>query len=338
MFNDLKREIEKDFDLKKNYFDIIDKATKKNKIKSLQIMSLASVACLIAIVIVGTNLATEKKEIPKTIEATETQEILDFENMQYVKQEANIDESNIEEFLGEYKFSGDGKVTKVYAIKGFSKDYFVATKADGDENYDVYQKKSYDADDLEMFAEDFKLRESAVFGKVVTCVGTDMNKYYDVDNNVILEILLGNYETSEPKTNLDGIENATISIDVSIPELGYEDKVIGIGKDGYLSTNLYKKGEIYVGEDRFIALLDYLTYEFDGEKDSIGKGDDGIVEMTITSGSGVVSDFITGEEIEKLREKHGYTNTTSGYTPPSIANEVEPSHWDPESKQLVYPD
>lgn len=335
MFNDLKREIEKDFDLKKNYFDIIDKATKKNKIKSLQIMSLASVACLIAIVIVGTNLSIKRNKTPKIIDTKDVKEVLNFEDVQYVKQEANIDESNIEELLGEYQLTGEGKITKVYAIKGFSKDYFVATKTDGDEDYDLYQKKSYDADDLEKFAEDFKLRESAVFGKVVTHVGSDINKYYDVDNNVILEILLGNYETSEPKTNLDGIENATISIDVSIPELGYENKVIGIDKNGYLSTNLFKKGKIYVGEDRFIALLDYLTYEFDGDKDSIGEGEVVGVKITLTSGTGVVSDFITKEEIH---EKNGYTNTTTGYTPPSVANEVELPHWDPESKQLVYPD
>lgn len=206
MFNNLKKEIEKDFDKEKNFATILSKVEGVSSMKKFKIQYALIPICVIIITVIGVSWSgifkqnqetidedskwTIKKVYVDSLEETEDGitvlphwdemtiiqqfSLLEFNGKQYDGKQGEVPEEMIGDILGTATLSGfdeytDTTYTKgasIYTINTISQECAVAIQFEGTTEYYPYINAYYRPKTLGDFINDLNLKELVSFGSI----------------------------------------------------------------------------------------------------------------------------------------------------------------------------
>lgn len=204
MYNNLKKEIEKDFNKEKNYNAIIFRKEEVINMKKIILKYILAPVCIIIIALIGirksnlfnlkNNTTNNIKEwkikevyidgelenidaiIPKWEEMSITEKFnsVEYNNGVYLSKKTKIANDRIEKNIGTSTFTGHdsytnsdyNKIGNLYKIKNLSQKCVIAVQFENDNDYYVYANILYKPETLKEFMEDLKLKEIVSFGKI----------------------------------------------------------------------------------------------------------------------------------------------------------------------------
>lgn len=168
---------------------------------------------------------------------------------------------------------------EVYKISEVAENFAVAVKFAESDKYYVYGKGFYTPDTLEGFINDLNLKDNLSFGGKITCKNwKDDNKTSDEVtfegdvNKAVWDILLSDIQ-NVPITLMDADEDTkytlnrgkTMHIGISVNLFGYNNIVMNVDENGYLTTNILSSGKyFYIGEEKAKEFIDYVEKNFEG--------------------------------------------------------------------------
>ena len=171
---------------------------------------------------------------------------------------------------------------QAYSIKGISSSCALALRFDGGEEYYAYINTLYQPATLEDITAGLNFKDNAQFGFVSF---NSWKIYAGVSYDAVYEMLLSDgsiekaYDSYNSYELYDGHERA-LSMGVSIPLLGIENKAIDLTRDGYLRTNILGVGTAYyIGEDRVNDFISYVTENCDPVIVCVFPYNDDVVEI-----------------------------------------------------------
>ena len=167
---------------------------------------------------------------------------------------------------------------EVYKISKVSESFAVAVKFAESDKYYVYGKGIYTPDTLEGFINDLNLKDNLSFSGKITCTNwkddgkpsDDITFEGDV-NKVVWDMLLT--DTDIPITLMDADKDLkytlnrgkTMHIGISVNLFGYNNIVMDVDENGYLTTNILSIGKyFYIGKEKSKEFMDYVEKNFEG--------------------------------------------------------------------------
>lgn len=167
----------------------------------------------------------------------------------------------------------------VYKISKVSEGFAVAVKFAESDKYYVYGKGFYTPDSLESFVSDLNLHENLSFsGKITSKIWMDDGKLRDDVtfegdvNKAVWDILLSDIQ-NVPITLMDADEDIkytfnrgkTMNIGISVNLFGYNNIVMNVDENGYLTTNILSSGKyFFIGKEKAKEFIDYVEKNFEG--------------------------------------------------------------------------
>ena len=217
MFNNIKKEIEKDFDKEKNYNTILSRVERVSNMKSFKVRYALIPLCVIIIAVLGISqidlFKTDKQQItsgskqwptkeiyvnnlteddmaiiPRWDELTICQQfsIVEYNGSNYDCKYGEVPATSIGENLGNAILNGYDTYTEkaytknasLYAINTISQECAIALQFDGTTEYYAYINAYYKPETLGDFINDLNLKEFLSFGSV-----DYKNQYTDDEGN-----------------------------------------------------------------------------------------------------------------------------------------------------------
>ena len=227
--------------------------------------------------------------IPHWEDMTISQQYIEatFMENKYTTKQTDIDNSNIEKYIGIATLKGHDVYTQidyetkgnVYSIKGINKECAIAIQFENNSGYYVYANLYYRPETLRQFVEDLNLKDTAFFGLIYYNYWEQNSKgekeysrikFLNVDNEKIWNMLFDNLELENvyaDDAKFLAHYDYEILVTVNVPLLGYNNISIQLTDKGYMITNILdtRKG-FYIGEDKVRAFLEYLKNNYDGYK------------------------------------------------------------------------
>ena len=189
----------------------------------------------------------------------------------------------------EYTNSEYAANAEIYEIKGISSKCAAAVKYDGDEKYYVCRNPHYKPETLGQFMNDLSLKENLTFvffsgkqmknGKVICDV-----EYTNVDKAKVWELLFSDTAAKAVKDYDSMYFEKAADISVNLKLLGYENILLAVTRDGYLTTNILDTGKaFYIGKPAAEKFLSYLEkdckttvkHKYDYSEPAGNTGDEG---------------------------------------------------------------
>ena len=291
---------------------------------------------------------SETAIVPKWDEMSISQQFYEvvYNNNRYSSKITKISNNNILRNIGNATLTGYDTYTEtsynknaeLYSIKDIEEKCAIAIKFVGDTDYYVYVNSYYRPTTLGEFMKDLNLEEIASFGVIhYNYWDEDLQEninveFYGVDNKIIWQKLFNNknleniYSDNDIGKYTSEKITQSISIEVNIPLLGYENISLSLTDKGYLLTNILDTGKgFYIGEDKVQEFLNYIKDNYDGYKiiyvDESGKKitdnsveiENNIVEEKIMMTENTVNGYVTKEmETNKMTSSE---NKTEPYKP-----------------------
>ncbi len=227
--------------------------------------------------------------VPKWHERTieEQYRTLTLSKETYGSRCTEIDSSLVAEKIASATASGYDDYTEktyttdveVYKISKVSEGFAVAVKFVESDKYYVYGKGFYTPRTLEGFINDLNLKDNLSFSGKITCKnwGDDGKTSDEVTfegdvSKAVWEILLSDIEDI-PITIMDADEDIkytlnrgkTMHIGISIKFSGYNNIVMNVDENGYLTTNTLSSGKyFFIGKEKAKEFIDYVEKNFEG--------------------------------------------------------------------------
>ncbi len=230
------------------------------------------------------NTAYVPKWDERTIE--EQYRTLMLSNETYGSRCIEVESSLVMEKIASAKASGYDDYTdktyttdvEVYRISKVSEGFAVAVKFAESDKYYAYGKGFYTPDTLEGFINDLNLKDNLSFSGKITCTNWK-NDYKTSDevtfegdvNKAVWEILLA--DTDIPITLMDADKDIkytlnrgkTMQIVISVNLFGYNNIVMNVDENGYLTTNILSSGKyFYIGKEKANEFINYVENNFEG--------------------------------------------------------------------------
>ncbi len=354
MFNNIKKEIEKDFNIRDNYKTILSKANKKSRL-NYSFFIVPILATIIVAIGIGKSIQTDNDIIEKakkgnwkvkevyanatslsadyiTDEASTTSKALQFNvveynNIKYENRYTKLPSEVVDKYLEngvvkEITNDASKQNAQIYSIKNISTECGIAVKLQDSNEYYIYLNYNYNPNTLGQFINDLNLKELISFEELYfnyLYTDEDGNKEYkkiefsDVDENIIWDKLL-NDKNIKNEHNLSHKHISMISINASIPLLGYKETDISISEDGYIFTSILEMGKcFYIGEKKANEFLEYIIKNYEGYE--IVYIDDNVQESKEDDNFSVVVYDNSTNSSKNLTVQPSETNYTLPYTP-----------------------
>lgn len=220
------------------------------------------------------STSSEVGRVPEWNERTVTEKFAEAEygGVRYRATVGDLSAVDIGAKLGSDEMSGYDIYTdetftivgELYEINNVSAECVIAVKFSGIEKYFAYSNSYYSPVTLGDFIDDLNLRENMSFGSVwEQDLHGDLVEF-QVDDEVIWEMLLDpNLQVMNERS--DDMLVSDMSISVNIPKLGYNNISLAVTEEGYMTTNiLATRKEFFIGAEKTKAFMEYVRENCEG--------------------------------------------------------------------------
>ncbi len=262
--------------------------------------------------------------VPKWDERTITQQYttLKLSGQDYNSRSVEIKAELIEEKIDIAEASGYDIYTdktytqnvEVYKISEVSEKFAVAVSFPESDKYYTYVINRYTPDSLAGLVNDLNFEDNLTFSGKITCRNwkndgkTSDEVTFEGDvNKAVWDILLSDIQ-NVPITLMDADKDIkytfdrgkTMHIGISVNLFGYNNIVMNVDENGYLTTNILSSGKyFYIGKEKANEFIDYVENNFEGyiikyvyEEDPYDKP-----KPEYTDESSTVTHIVSGEEV-----------------------------------------